>query len=351
MKARRVRIGLWAIVMLVATASTAKAALPAPTPVSDELVKAAIAEGKVVFYTSVDLLLAENISKMFREKYPDISVQVERTGSERVFQRIGQEYAANIHTVDVVNSSDASHFLYWKSKQMLQPFLSTEMAEDYEASLLDPDGDYAPWRLTVSPFAYNTTLVKDADAPKSFKDLLDPKWKGNLVKANPNYSGTIMTATYETLMALGGWDFFEALAKQDVMQTQSAADPPRKVASGEREVMVDGVEYNVYALMDQGNPLKIIYPAEGVPVITSPAAILKAAPHPNAARLFDAFLFSQSTQQMMVDKGGTRSFHRLVKDRPDHIPLSQLKLWPEDPSAVEARSAEIKARYRQLFGG
>ncbi len=67
-------------------------------------------------------------------------MQVERTGSERVFQRIGQEYSANIHTVDVVNSSDAAHFIYWKQHGMLQPFLSPEMADNYAPTSLDPDG-------------------------------------------------------------------------------------------------------------------------------------------------------------------------------------------------------------------
>ena len=344
-------LSLAAIATLVAAAPAVRAAPPTPTSITDDLVKSATAEGKVVFYTSVELVLAEDLSKLFQEKYPGISVQVERTGSERVFQRIGQEYAANIHSVDVVNSSDAAHFIYWKHQGMLAPFLSTEMAEDYPPSSLDPDGSYAPWRLNISPFAYNTTLVKDADAPKSFKDLLDPKWKGNLVKASPNYSGTIMTATYETLVALGGWDYFEALAKQDVMQTQSALEPPRKVASGEREVMVDGSEYFVFSLIDKGNPIKIVYPSEGVPAITSPAAMLKAAAHPNAAKLFYTFLFSKEVQQIMVDKGGTRSFHKLVKDRADRVPLAQLKLFPEDANAVEARSEEIKSRYRQLFGG
>jgi iron(III) transport system substrate-binding protein len=350
MQTRAAWISLLTAAVVIATAHVSRAGLPAPMPITDDLVKAATTEGKVVFYTSVELVLAEDLSKTFQAKYPGISVQVERTGSERVFQRIGQEYAANIHSVDVVNSSDASHFIYWKRNGMLQPFVSTEIAEDYASSSLDPDGAYAPWRLNISPFAYNTTLVKDADAPKSFKDLLDPKWKGNLVKASPNYSGTIMTSTYETLVALG-WDYFEALSKQDVMQTQSALEPPRKVASGEREVMVDGSEYFVFALIDQGNPIKIVYPAEGVPAITSPAAVLKASPHPNAAKLFYAYLFSKEVQQVMVDKGGTRSFHKLVKDRPDRVPLAQLKLFPEDANAVEARSEEIKSRYRRLFGG
>src|SRR5690349_280583 len=96
----RARVWLLAIAALIVVAPRAHATLPEPTPITDDLVKAATAEGKVVFYTSVELVLAEDLSKMFQTKYPGISVQVERTGSERVFQRIGQEYAANIHSVD-----------------------------------------------------------------------------------------------------------------------------------------------------------------------------------------------------------------------------------------------------------
>src|SRR5437660_12028424 len=110
MKCRATWFGLVTIA-LFAAAEPARAELPAPAAISDDLIKQAKAEGKVVFYTSVELVLAEDLSKMFQEKYSGISVQVERTGSERVFQRIGQEYAANIHSVDVVNSSDASHFI------------------------------------------------------------------------------------------------------------------------------------------------------------------------------------------------------------------------------------------------
>lgn len=348
MAKRRYWLGILGAAALAALPG-ARAAAPAPAPVTPELIQKATAEGKVVFYTAVDLVLAAEVAKRFQEKYPGISVQVERTGSERVFQRLAQEYAASIHSDDVVNSSDAAHFVFWKKHGMLAAFEPTEVAENYPATARDPDGTYAVWRSSLSPIAYNTKLVKEADAPKSFHDLLDPKWKGRLVKANPNYSGSIMTSTYETATALG-WSYLEDLAKQDVLQVQSALEPPRKVASGEREVMVDGSEYYIYALIDQGNPIKIVYPSEGVPTITSPAAVLKDAPHPNAARLFYAFIFSQSVQQIMVDRGGTRSLHKQVKDRPDHVPLSALKLWPDDAAAIDAHSDEIKARYRQMFG-
>ena len=104
--------------------------------------------------------------------------------------------------------------------------------------------------------------MKAEDAPKSFADLLDPKWAGKMVKAHPSYSGTIMTATFQMARDLG-WGYFEKLAKQRVMQVQSAADPPKKLALGERAVMADGNEYNMFQLKEKGKPVEIVYPAEG----------------------------------------------------------------------------------------
>jgi iron(III) transport system substrate-binding protein len=110
---REVLQGSTAVAASSVFASVVSAA-PAAGAVTPQLIEAAKKEGKVVYYTSVDLPLAEKVAKAFEAKYPDIKVRVERTGAERVFQRIGQEYASRIHAVDVVNSSDAAHFIVWK---------------------------------------------------------------------------------------------------------------------------------------------------------------------------------------------------------------------------------------------
>src|SRR5213078_756064 len=226
-----------------ALASRVLAAAPPAEPVTPALIEAAKKEGKVVYYTSIDLPVAERIAKAFEARYPGIDVRVERTGAERVFQRIGQEYASRIHSVDVVNSSDAAHFVVWKREGMLEPYVPEDVAKYYPAGHKDPDGTFASFRVWLCVIAYNTTMVKAEEAPKSYADLLDPKWTGKIVKAHPSYSGPIMTATYQMSWDLG-WDYFEKLAKQRVMQVQSSADPPKKLALGERAVMADGNEYN-----------------------------------------------------------------------------------------------------------
>jgi iron(III) transport system substrate-binding protein len=158
---------------------------------------------------------------------------------------------------------------------------------------------------------YNTNLVKREEAPKSYADLLDPKWQGKIVKAHPGYSGAILTTTFVLARDLG-WPYLEKLARQRVMQVQSAADPPKKILLGERAIMADGNDYNLVLLKDQGKPVEVVYPTEGSPLIIVPSGIFRGAPNPNAARLFQNFFFSAETQQMLVDVFAHRSFHAQV---------------------------------------
>src|SRR5712691_5900257 len=95
-------------------AAPARAAAPEPSAITPALIAAAKKEGKLAFYTAMDLVVAENFAKAFEAGFPGISVRVERSGAERVFQRIGQEMDSRIHAVDVANSADAAHFIVWK---------------------------------------------------------------------------------------------------------------------------------------------------------------------------------------------------------------------------------------------
>src|SRR6188472_124708 len=345
---RDVLIGSSAFVAGAAFSTRVMSAAPPPTAITPQLIEAAKKEGKVVWYTSVDLPLAEKIAKSFEAKFPGVAVRVERTGAERVFQRIGQEYGSNIHAVDVVNSSDASHFIVWKRDGILQPYTPEDVAKYYPADHKDADGTFASFRVWLSIIAYNTNLVKADDAPKSFADLLDPKWKGKIVKAHPGYSGTIMTATYQMQRDLG-CSFFEALAKQNIMQVQSSADPPKKRDLGERAVMADGNEYNIFQMKEAGRPVEPVYATEGSPLIIGPNGIFKGSPNPNAAKQFQAFSLSRDAQQLIIDVGGLRSVHSQTIEKAGRRPLKEIKTMKDDAAAVEKESDSIKARYTKIF--
>lgn len=332
-------------------AQQVKAAAPPPSAVTSALIDAARKEGKASFYTALELNTSERLARAFEAKYPGIAIRVERSGAERVYQRIIQEQSSRIFAVDVVCSTDPSHFLDWTSKEKdwVAPYVTEDMAKHFPRDQVDPDGMHATLCAWLEVIGYNTNLVKAEDAPKSYADLLDPKWQGKIVKGHPGYSGAILTNTYLWVRELG-WPFLEKLAQQKVMQLQSAADPPKKIVIGERAVMADGNDYSIEVAKEQKQPVEVVHPTEGSPVIPVPSGIFRSAPNPNAARLFQSFLFSVDAQQIFIDVFAHRSFHALAKEKPGRAPLSSFKLLQADPKLMLAQSEEIKARYSKIFG-
>lgn len=312
------------------------------------LIQAAKKEGKVVWYTSLAIPSSTAIAHAFRTKYAGVDVEVHRTGSQRVLQRVMQEAGAGIKNADVIHTSDAGHFVLFKDKGMLMKYIP-KGAEVFPAGFKDKDGFYFGMRATLSVIAYNPKSVAEKDAPKTWKDLLNPKWKGKMVSAHPGYSGIIMTHVL-ALVNLYGWEYFRELAKNGLHMVQSANDPAGVVASGERPVGANGAEYFYYKTQKQGNPIKIIYPNEGIPLVVSPVAIAKDAPHPNAAKLFSEYIFAKESQQLLADREGLYTGHPEVTYPADKPKLKDLKLLSVDADELEKKNAEIKKRFVEFFG-
>ncbi|MBI4247710.1 MAG: extracellular solute-binding protein [Candidatus Rokubacteria bacterium] len=314
----------------------------------DARLEAAKKEGKVVWYTGAAVATAERVAKLFEQTYPGVKVEVHRSGSERILQRLMQEAAAGIKNCDVFNSSDAGHYVLLRKRSLLARYAPAG-AERFPASFRDPDGFVFGWRAFPIVMHYNSKLIAAAEAPKSWKDLLDPKWKGKLVTAHPGYSGSVATYVL-ALVNLHGWDYFKQLAQQKPLLVQSVHDPAQVVAAGERPVGANGAEYFLYTQRKKGNPIGIAYPADGVPLVISPTAITSFAPHPQAARLFTDFIFTREVQQLLADAEGLYVPYPDVTYPADKPKLSELKVLAVDPEELERRTEEIKKRFVELFG-
>jgi iron(III) transport system substrate-binding protein len=326
--------------------AAARADPPAPQALTPELVEAAKKEGKVAWYTSDDLVLATRVAKAFEEKY-GVGVQLERSGAERIYQRIAQEYASNVNEADAVTTSDVGHTVSWNANGWIAPFIPAEVTT-WPDKAVGANALYIVDKFTLVTPGYNSRLVKADEAPKTWNDLLDPKWKNKIVKAHPGYSGAITNETLALSRVLG-WEFYEALAKQGVLQVQSATDPPMRTAQGERAIMFDGSENTSKRLISEGAPLVLFYPPEGVPMVAVGSVVMQRSQRPNAARLFLHYLVSDECQKTN-NENGARSFDPGVKEPASWTPLSQIKLLFNDPADLAREAEEIKKRYSKIFG-
>ena len=304
-------------------------------------------EGKVVWYSSLSLDVAQRVCDVFNTKGTGVTCELNRNGSERLFQQVLQEAGANLFIADVLHTSDAGHFVGLKKKGMLMRY-DPEAAGRLRPDFRSKDGFSHTLRGTLYTLAYNTRQVPAAQAPKGWLDVLDPKWRGKGVHAHPGYSGSVVTGM-SALLAKYGWDYYAKLAANKPLIVQSAGDPPTKLAGGESTVAANGLEYDFVVVKQRGNPVESVYPADGVPFIASPTAILAKAPHPNAAKFFTEWFFSKEAQQLLAD-------NFLYVGREDVTypkalkPLKEVKLIFVDAEEVEAKTEEIKARFRELFG-
>lgn len=312
------------------------------------MIEAAKKEGKVIWYTSLALPSSTMIANLFMNRYKGIEVEVHRTGSQRVLQRVMQEVSAGIKNVDIIHTSDGGHFVLLRKKGLLTKYLPKGL-ESFPSGFKDKDGYYFGMRATLSVIAYNPKIVTEKEAPKSWKDLLDPKWRGKMVTAHPSYSGIIATHV-QAIVNLYGWDYFKELSRNKLHLVQSANDPAGVVASGERPVGANGAEYFYYKTMKQGNPLRIVYPKEGIPLVISPVAIARDAPHPNAAKLFMDFIFTKESLQAMADLEGLYTGHPDVTYPKDKPKLKELNLLNVEAEQLEEKNAEIKKRFVEFFG-
>jgi iron(III) transport system substrate-binding protein len=208
------------------------------------------------------------------------------------------------------------------------------------------DGIRLPIRIMMSGILANTRLVKPQDEPKSWRDLLDPKWKGKILSDDMRALGNGAVLYYATREAFGR-EFHEKLAKQDIIFGRDTPNAQRRVARGEAAFFIPMV-LPQYALL-KGLPVKLILPVEGCPYVRFDLAMAKGAPHPNAARLLMDFYLSPEAQLIYAQAGyGVTTNGVAEKVATEIRPLVEAKrLGTTDAAhqnAMLAEAAEIYAR-------
>jgi iron(III) transport system substrate-binding protein len=313
------------------------------TAMGQSLLEGARKEGQVVFYASMEAVSAQKIVAAFEKKYPFIKVDATRIGSERMATRLVAEAQARKVRADVVQQSGFD-FFGGLQKGLFDSYFSPERAA-FTPEYRDEKGLWVMPAATLNVIAYNKKMVAAGDAPKSFWDLVEPKWKGQLLMdENESKWMAGMISYFGEAKAM---DLMRKLAGQDIQFRTGHSLLQTLLAAGERAVVVVAFANGVDRLKKDGAPIEWVG-AEPIIGLTFGSAVVKDAPHPNAARLLSDFLLSREGQEVIASAGyySPRAdvSSPILKEAP-----AKAKIVPL-PMTLAPRYNEYFQTYRKVMG-
>jgi len=340
-----------AVVAAGALAALAGAAAQAQqmTEGESKLYEAARKEGSIVWYVSQTTTeFADLACRQFNARYAGVTCNAVRASGQVVLQRLMQEVKANAVQADVMSSNDDAQMVILDRARQLAEY--TPENHKYVLPALLEAGNGGKWSITsVAPIGImaNSKLVKPEEAPRDWKDLLDPKWKGQIAIGHPGFSGSVGVWVV-TMKKLYGWDYFVQLAKNQPQVGRSIADGVSLVESGERKIAVVPMTL-AEGSKQQGRPTTPLYPASGLILPPGVTAVMAKAPHPNAARLFLEFLLSKEYSETL--RKTARWPLRTDVPAPDGMPgLDRTKLISTPTEEVMEQLKEAQQQFRDAFG-
>jgi len=313
---------------------------------------AARKEEPMTWYVSLySQAIAEKAAVAFTQKYPGLKVISVRSTTGGSFQRLSQDLRNNVAVASVFSTTGlgGQYQILQRDGRLAEyvPENAARLSPTVKPAIVP--GYVYSMGAGLQAMAYNSAKVKADDAPKSWMDLTDPKWKKRLALGHPAFSG--FDAAWCVAMMKGvGWKYYEALAKNDPLVQRSTFDTLTALSSGERIVAPLPDAFAIEAAA-KGNPVTIVYPTDGSVMILGYTAILKNAPQPNMARLFTEFLLGLEHAKVVVDGGYVSVRPEVVTILQGGKRLDEIALAPiTSAEETETELPRIIERWRDLFG-
>jgi iron(III) transport system substrate-binding protein len=316
-------------------------ALPRLSETAESVLDAARREGQVVYYASMNLSEANAVIAEFEKRYPFIKVRLQRTGSEKLLTRVLAETRGKKHFADVIQTVEFSMYVFHRNGILARymPQADALYPKDFKE-----DGFWTTVYYNAYVSAYNTRLAPAPALPKTYADLLDPKWKGKLMIESTKaewFAGMLQILGQER-----GLKYMRDLAKQQPSPREGHELLAQLIVAGEGVIDINIPAASVERMKERGAPINWV--ALGpVPATLVGAGIASQAPHPNAARVFLDFLLSRDGQKLMQTPG--RMVARSDLHNEQAAMLRELKIVPVSPSLAE-KLDEYAKQLRAIFG-
>lgn len=304
----------------------------------DDLVAKAQKERELVVYGTALVAQFEKFSEPFRRRYPFIKTQYSRATGEALTTKIFYEVSAHQLSPDVVLINNYTHRIFMK-KNIITPY-GPPTAGNFPAGFIDKQGYWVGFYLVPYAITYNTMLVPKGTAPKSFDDLLNPKWKGQISLEREEY---LVTQSHMQYMGQQkGVEYFKRLARQDPILINGHSKQAVLLTAGEFPVIIYSDVARTEELKRKGAPVEWVRAEPHITVLVS-AAITREARHPAAARLFMNYLAADEGQKEVLSMDKPPA---LPKFQPDY--LRGVNLFPAD-WALSDTYEEYNKLYREIF--
>lgn len=301
------------------------------------------AGGTVVLYTSLPQEIATSFARAFMARYPQVRLEVLRSGSTELERRIFAELETGGIRADLLWLADAPVFLTLRDRGALQAYRSPE-ARQIPAAWKDPGGFFTAGRLINMIIAVNTTLIPERVAPRRWADF--PRFGRTAAMPNPFFSGSVFVVV-ATFVREYGWAWFERARREGIQVLRGNSEVAAALAAREFGVGMT-LDFIAYGMIRDGAPLAIIWPEEGAVSIPSPVAITRSARNVEGARLFVDYVLSREGQQALVELG-------IIPVRPDVAPPrglprpSEIRTLPVPFEWAAQNAAQIRQRFEEIM--
>lgn len=299
------------------------------------------AEGKVVWYVSVDLPVAQAVARGFEKKYPSLKVEIFRNSSESQLTRVLAEFTNKRYIPDVISMNVMNTHLV-KSKGVLAKYFSPE-AKAYAEGFKDPEGYWVSDHFNGYVVAYNTKMIAPADAPKTWDDLLSPRFRGKIMFDSTKAQWFI--AQLDRMGQEKGMEYMRKLAAQKTIPRRGLTQIVQLMAAGEAPVSLFSNLARVEEMRKKGAP---VVAAQVQPMIGSVdcSAIAAQAPRPNAAKVFIDYILTRDAQIIIAENHNLPTLPKTPG--PDSAILSNYEIYPTAPVDPETYKKMFDL-YRRTF--
>ncbi len=320
------------------------------------IIPASAQSRRLTIYSAYENSQVAPLARAFEAKNPGIGVDHFRQPGEELLATLELELRARSPKADVVGLNDASIAYLQRRHDAFEPYKAASI-EKARAEMRSPGDVFTPAFVNLYLIHYNTRRISAADAPKSWFDLLDPKWRNQISMADPNSSQSVQSFVWFVADYLGkqdpakyGWDYFKKLGANGVHLESSHGTIRDLTVSGERPLGINLLA-NAQTAANRGEPTSNVWPVEGAPGELSAFGLMRASRQKELGKLWLDFIISEEGQTLMpASLGGAPVRNDVAYKFPDGSPLDRVKIVNVDSGFISENKRTQARKFHDALG-